>query len=94
MKFVPSLPDWKVHALNRTTTAVYDKIFVKFNDSVTPFWDNTQWVINVDSDPVIGGQYNDTGRSSRPAFQIAQQQGNDYIRGYYTVCSQICFNVF
>ena len=72
-----------------TTTAVYDKIFVKFNDTVNPFWDDSQWILNVDSDPVIGGQYNDTGRSNSPAVQIALQQGNNYTRGYYTVCTQM-----
>ena len=67
---------------------MYDKIYVKFNDTVTPFWDDSQWIFNVDSDPVNGGQYNDTGRSNSPAVQIALQQGNNYTRGYYTVCSK------
>ena len=67
-------------------TVVYDKIYVKFADNASAFWDNTQWILNVDSDPVIGGQYNDTGRSNSPAVQIALQQGNMFPRGYYTVC--------
>lgn len=85
--FVPNLPDWKVRALNVSGTVVYDKVFLKFADNVTAFWDTTQWLFNVDSDPVIGGQINDTARSSSPAIQYAQQQGDNYTRGYYTVCS-------
>ena len=52
MNFQPSLPDWKVRALKLCETAVYNKIFIKFADDVKPFWDPTEWIIYVDSEPV------------------------------------------
>ena len=32
--------------------AAYTKIFVKFADSVRPFWDKSEWFLFVDSEPV------------------------------------------
>lgn len=54
MHFQPALPDWKVRALEHCVTAVYNKIFVKFDyaDNEKPFWDPTEWIIYVDSEPV------------------------------------------
>ena len=52
MKFQPKLPDWKVRALKQCETAVYDKIFMKFADDVKPFWDPTEWILFVDSEPM------------------------------------------
>ena len=52
MKFQQKLPDWKVRALKQCETAVYDKIFMKFADDVKPFWDPTEWILFVDSEPM------------------------------------------
>ena len=52
VNFQPELPAWKVRALKLCETAVYNKIFIKFADDVKPFWDPTEWIIYVDSEPV------------------------------------------
>ena len=55
MKFQPALPDWKVRALKQCETAVYNKIFVQFGDNARQFWDKTEWILHVDSNPVTSG---------------------------------------
>ena len=88
VNFYPVLPDWKVRALRQCETALYDKIFVKFADNVRPFWDDSEWIIFVDSEPVAlqGGQY-DVARSMSPAVQNALKRGEPFTQGYFTVSS-------
>lgn len=89
--FYPPLPDWKARALRQCETAVYNKIFVKFADNVRPFWDQTEWIVYVDSEPVqaAGGQYFDSVRSMSPAVQSALRRGEPFSQGYFTVCCLI-----
>lgn len=84
VNFVPRLPDWKIHALKHCEMAVYNKIFIKFADSVRPFWDKTQWLHFVDSEPVTN--QGNIARSNSPAVQYALKRGDNYTRGYFTVC--------
>ena len=87
MSFQPPLPPWKVRALNQVVTVVYDKIFVKFADNVRPFWGESEWILFVDSEPVMSGgsQPYDITRRLSPAVQSALMRGDPYTRGYFTV---------
>jgi len=42
VKFAPALPAWKSDIINRMNMGTYTKIFMWFDDSVTPYWDNTE----------------------------------------------------
>ena len=53
VRFHPKLPDWKLKALSQCETAACTKIFVKFADDMRPFWDAADWIVFVDSDPVV-----------------------------------------
>ena len=67
---------------------MYNKLFVKFADDVTPFWDKAQFLVFVDSDPVSQAT-SDNARLNSSALQFAQQNREEYTRGYYTVRSLI-----
>ena len=53
VRFLPKLPKWKLRALSQCETVACTKIFVKFADDIRPFWDSTDWIVYVDSEPVI-----------------------------------------
>ena len=94
---MPKLPDWKVRALNQCETIAFNKIFVKFANNVKPFWDTTQWLLFVGSEPVTQtniGLSNDTAHIKSPAVQSALMRGDNYTRGYYTVRHIIIFSSF
>lgn len=87
VNFQPPLPHWKVRALNQSETVVYDKIFVKFADDIRPFWDATEWILFVDSEPVTP-QAADCSLIRCQAVRTALKYGDSYTLGYFTVC---CF---
>ena len=52
IKFVPELPVWKRIALEHCPIGYFTKIFVKFPNTCKKFWDESEWIIYVDSIPV------------------------------------------
>ena len=54
VRFIPSLPEWKQRALRKCEMITFTKIFVKFASDLRPFWDASQTILFVDSEPVDG----------------------------------------
>ena len=71
----------------------YTKIFVKFADNVRPFWDPSEWILFVDSEPVDGfpvaggapaplptGVPEETEAAAADAAQVSLDAADQYIR--------------
>jgi len=55
VQFFPALPSWKEEMIYMFKMTSYVKIFVKFPDAITPFWDAEMYINYVD--PTVRGRY-------------------------------------
>ena len=45
IQFKPQMPHWKKQAIFRQHVAQYSSVYLKWPSSVTPFWDNTEFIV-------------------------------------------------
>ena len=45
VEFNPQIPDWKRQAIFRSHVAQYSSVYLKWPSSVTPFWDDTEFIV-------------------------------------------------
>ena len=71
MTFHPSLPAWKSEVIYMFRMIRYIKIFIKFPDNITAFWDDNHYIMYVD--PHVRGKFQ--------VWQNLEARGKYYPRG-------------
>ena len=54
IKFEPAFPEEKYEAIMQHKMTTYLQAYLKFDESITPFWDNEQWIIYAGPRCVLG----------------------------------------